>query len=69
MKNQLKLKFKKELIKKVEVTKQELTNLKNNTRKKQKNKDYYYKNMFEWKLDKGYWTKVEKKQDEKIKIY
>lgn len=36
MKNQLKLKFKKELIKKVEVTKQELTNLKNNTRKKQK---------------------------------
>lgn len=57
------------MTKKVEVTKQELTTSEIIQEKNiEKNKDYYYKNISEQKLDKGYWTKVEKNKNKMKKL-
>lgn len=53
----------------MEVTKQELTTSEIIQEKNiEKNKDYYYKNISEQKLDKGYWTTVEKNKNKMKKL-
>lgn len=53
----------------MEVTKQELTTSEIIQEKNiEKNKDYYYKNISEQKLDKAYWTKVEKNKNKMKKL-